>query len=88
MIRTDPSSSLAGDATSTPAALVVNTTWCAPSRPPEPTLTPLEKLAWLAYVLPARIYATNPWLLDPKYQDWLQDPKTQDWLHDLKHREH
>lgn len=28
--------------------------------------SPYETLAYLAYVLPARLYAANPWLLDPK----------------------
>ncbi len=49
--------------------------------------SPYETLAYLAYVLPARIYAANPWLLDPKYQGWLQDPKCQDWLDNLKYPE-
>ncbi|MEI2453128.1 MULTISPECIES: hypothetical protein [Lysobacter] len=35
--------------------------------------SPYETLAYLAYVLPARIYAANPWLLDPKYRNYLEN---------------
>lgn len=35
--------------------------------------SPYETLAYLAYVLPARIYAANPWLLDPKYRNHLEN---------------
>ena len=35
--------------------------------------TPYQTLAYLAYVLPARIYAANPWLLDPKYRNTLEN---------------
>ncbi|UJB19208.1 MULTISPECIES: hypothetical protein [Lysobacter] len=64
-----------------PAAAVINYHPATSRAPPTTSewMTPYETLAYLAYILPAPIYAANPWLLDPEYQDW---------LHDLKHSEH
>ncbi|MBT2748286.1 MULTISPECIES: hypothetical protein [unclassified Lysobacter] len=79
-----------GTRSTSPAAQVIDFHPVLRRPAPEalPAPSPYETLAYLAYVLPARIYAANPWLLDPKYQDWMQDPRCQEWLDSLKYPEH
>lgn len=58
-----------------PAAQVIDYAPAPRRAKPDPRATapsPYETLAYLAYVLPARIYAANPWLLDPKYRNHLE----------------
>ncbi|ALN60874.1 hypothetical protein GLE_5533 [Lysobacter enzymogenes] len=69
---TDPLDSLSVS----PAAQVIDYVPASAASPPADdmdSMSPYEKLAYLAYVLPARIYAANPWLLDPKYRNYLEN---------------
>ncbi|MEH6413912.1 hypothetical protein [Pseudomonas sp. CGJS7] len=59
-----------------PAAQVIDYAPALRRAEPNPRTTapsPYETLAYLAYVLPARLYAANPWLLDPKYRNYLEN---------------